>query len=623
MKVIPAVMKERRVGFFPNIHHLLQGSIKYRLLFFLILFALVPLTILGAVSYSISKRTIDNKVRDYSERLIIQTAENVDFRLSAYKDTMIQIITNPEIIRILKEINTTAPVEQNRQESITLTTKLAYYIATSPEFKSVSFISKKHYIKGIFWWNDTGDVKSRFYRTTMRGENNFGWFPTRAGHFADSVDNHTENVFSLTKQIFDINDGSSLGTVAVLDIREEILAEICNKSSTGLPIQSFIIDENGMIIAYPQEKLLFKNIKNILEPKTLFNAKAFQRKQTSFWSRYMGKRVLVNTVKLETNNWRVINIIDRSYLYRESNGVIKAILVIGFLCVFFAVLAAYFIARGITRPLQQIVSAMKQVVAGNLSVRIKKESFSTNPTNEFNILQNTFDFMVSKIEELIDEVYEEQNSKRIAEIKALEMQFNPHFLYNTLDTIKWAALIQKANNAAEMANLLSRLLHISLGKGEETITVLEEIEHVQCYLGIQKLRFNFNIEINIIIAEDTKTLKTPKLILQPIVENAILHGLADKSEGATLTIRTALVDGKLKFEVEDNGLGFDPQELNAIKESKRKSGEIFSGIGISNVNERIQLICGPQYGIKISSQPQIGTKVEIWIPILTQEVEKC
>ncbi len=622
MKLIPAMTKKYLVGFGPKIHALFQGSIKYRLLFFLILFALVPLIILGAVSYSISKRTIDHKVRDYSERLIIQTAENVDFRLSAYKDTMIQIITNPDIIRILKEINTTAPIGQNRQESITLTTKLAYYIATSPEFKSVSFISKKHYIKGIFWWNDNIDVKSRFYLTTMQGENEFGWFPTRVGHFADSVDAHTEKVFSLTKQIFDINDGSALGTVAVLDIREDILAEICEKSSAGLPIQSFIIDQNGMIVVHPQEKLIFKNIKDIIEPQALLKAKAFQKRQASFWSRYLGQRVLVDTVKLETNDWRIVNIIDRSYLYRESNGVIKAILVIAFLCVFFAILAAYFIARGITRPLQQMVSAMKQVVAGNLAVRIEKTPFQSNPANEFYMLQNTFDYMVSKIEDLIAEVYEEQNSKRIAEIRALEMQFNPHFLYNTLDTIKWAALIQKANNAAEMANLLSRLLHISLGKGEETITVAEEIEHVQCYLGIQKLRFNFRIEVNIMVAENTKSLKTPKLILQPIVENAILHGLADKSEGAVLTIRADRIGGNLKFEVEDNGLGFDPQELSAIKESKRKSGEIFSGIGISNVNQRIQLICGPQYGIQIHSQPQVGTKVEIWLPILTQEVEK-
>lgn len=622
MKLMSAKTPKNPLGFWPKTHPLFHGSIKYRLLFFLILFALVPLIILGAVSYSISKRTIDHKVRDYSERLISQTAENVDFRLSAYKDTMIQIITNPDIIRILKEINATAPIGQNRQESITLTTKLAYYIATSPEFKSVSFISQKHYIKGIFWWNDNVDVKSRFYRTTMQGENNFGWFPTRAGHFADSVDAHTEKVFSLTKQIFDINDGSSLGTVAVLDIREDILAEICEKSSAGLPIQSFIIDQNGMIVVHPQEKLLFKNIKDIVEPQGLLKAKAFQKKQASFWSRYLGQRVLVNTVKLETNNWRIVNIIDRTYLYRESNGVIKAILVIAFLCVFFAILAAYFIARGITRPLQQMVSAMQQVVAGNLAVRIEKTPFQSNPANEFSILQNTFDYMVSKIEDLIAEVYEEQNSKRIAEIRALEMQFNPHFLYNTLDTIKWAALIQKANNAAEMANLLSRLLHISLGKGEETITVSEEIEHVQCYLGIQKLRFNFTIEVNIMVAENTSSLKTPKLILQPIVENAILHGLADKSEGAVLTIRVDRIDGKLKFEVEDNGLGYDPQELSAIKESKRKSGEIFSGIGISNVNQRIQLICGPQYGIQIHSQPQVGTKVEIWLPILTQEVEK-
>lgn len=605
-----------------------NGSIRYKLLFFLILFALLPLLVLGAVSYSISKTTIDGKVQDYSKRLIIQTAENVDFRLSAYQDALIQIITNPEIIRILKEINSAAS-GQERRESLALTTKLAYYIATAPEFKSVSFLAKHHYIKGIFWWTDNFDVKSRYYRATMRGGNRFAWFPTREGHYADSFDKHSENVFSLAKQIFNINDGSSLGTVAVLDIREEVLAEICHKASAGLPIESFIIDENGTIIAHPRKTMLFQNIGHLLQPESPLTAEALRartharQRETRFWSRYMQRKVLVNMVQLENNNWRIVHLIDNAYLYKESNGVIKAIWVIGLLCILCAVSAAYFIARDITMPLQQMVAAMKQVVAGNFTARVARERRHPNPANELHTLQTTFDFMVSQIEELIAKVYEEQGKKRTAEIRALEMQFNPHFLYNTLDMIKWTALFQKANNAAEMANLLSRLLHISLGKGEETITVLEEVEHVQCYLGIQKLRFNFNIAVDIEIDADVQLLKIPKLILQPIVENAILHGLADKTEGGALRIRAGRTDGKIQFEVHDNGLGFDPEELQAVRESKRKSGEIFSGVGIANVHERIQLICGPGSGIQIFSRPGQGTTVLIRLPILTQEVEPC
>lgn len=600
-----------------NILFVARSSIKYRMMFFLIVFSLVPLFILGFVSYSISKAAIDNKVMEYSKQLIKQTGENIDLKLSVYKDFMMTVLSNPDVLKKLKEVNSNS-IGQSYVEDLSLTTKLAYFLSVSQEFKTISFISKKHYIKGISRWDEKSEgYVSDFYNKTINSGNNFVWFPTRECYYYENTKPYKENVFSLGKQIFDINDGSSLNMVAIIDIREEVLAEICRKNySKNLFLESFIIDQKGIIVSHPNKNYLYKNIREYFNSDVADYILNPDVNGSSLEARYDNQDVMVNFIRLGVNDWKVINVINKDTLYKESNKVIRTILVIALLSVFFSVVTAYLIARSISKPLKSMVKVMRQVVAGNLKVRIKgTENKSTH--DEIAILQESFNYMISKIEELIKKVLEEQNNKRIAEIKALEAQINPHFLYNTLDTIKWTALFQKANNAAEMASLLSRLLHISLGMGSgETVRVEEEIEHVKCYIGIQKIRFNFNFDVVYNVEEGTKQLRTPKLILQPIVENSILHGLAEKRDGGLITINSFNVEGKLKLEIIDNGCGFDMVDMNTIKKSYRKSGKAFSGIGIANVDERIKLICGQEFGINIESQSGIGTKVGIWLPIM-------
>src|SRR5690606_32371236 len=223
--------------------------------------------------------------------------------------------------------------------------------------------------------------------------------------------------------------------------------------------------------------------------------------EDSFVAQYKGKEVMVNYLKLQTNDWKVVHVIERSSLYEDSDRVIQVIVIIMAAGIVFSIITAYGMASSVSSPLRKIVRAMNQVHIGNLSARINLDN---NRTDEIGSLQHHFNEMVAKIEELLEAVYQEQNNKRVAEIKALEAQINPHFLYNTLDAIKWTALLQKANNAAEMARLLSRLLHISIGKGSDTVLIQEEIEHVECYLGIQSLRTAGKIEVQYHIADEVK-----------------------------------------------------------------------------------------------------------------------
>lgn len=591
-----------------------KSSITYKWLLLLIAITIVPLLILGTVSYSITKDAIDKKVADASKQLISQTVDNIDISFSGYKDMVMQLITSPEIMPLLQRL-------KNRDESVvenlSLTSKLAYYTAVSPEFKSVSFMTESMYIKGIFRWDDQEEYKNDFYNQTMAAGNDFVWFPTRLGLYSDTADSHQEMVFSVSKQVFNVHDGRQLDMVVVLDIREEMLSDILKKNTRSESgTESFLIDKQGNVISHVDKSMLLTSVDQWFEVNgsaALYSGKA----EDSFVSHYKGKEVMVNYLKLQTNDWKVVHVIERSSLYKDSDRVIQVIVIIMLAGIVFSIITAYAMASSVSSPLKKMVRTMNQVHIGNLSARIDQDK---NRIDEIGSLQHHFNDMVAKIEELLQVVYQEQNNKRIAEVKALEAQINPHFLYNTLDAIKWTALFQKANNAAEMARLLSRLLHISIGKGTDTVLVQEEIEHVECYLGIQNLRAAGKIEVHYDIADEVKMYRTPKVILQPIVENAILHGFADQTEGGVITIRCCEEENRLLFEITDNGHGFQQAAYSPVEsftdESDLPRGASFLGVGLSNVSERIKLICGQEYGLRITSRPGEGTTVVITLPIM-------
>ncbi|MFC4601809.1 cache domain-containing sensor histidine kinase [Cohnella hongkongensis] len=592
----------------------LKSSITYKWMLLLIAITLVPLFILGMVSYSISKDAIDKKVADSSKQLIRQTVYNMDTRLSGYKDMVMQMITSPEIMSLLHRIQKR---DESAVENLSLTTKLAYYTAVSPEFKSVSFMTDSMYIKGIFRWDDQEEHRADFYNRTMSAGNDFVWFPTRLGFFSDTADSHEEMVFSVSKQVFNIHDGRQLGMAVVLDIREEMLSDILKRNAESeLRTESFIIDRNGAILSHADKSMLLTSAEQWFEGDESSFLHSGET-EDSFVAHYKGKEVMVNYLQLQSNDWRVVHVIERSSLYQDSDRVIQVIAIVIMAGVLFSIVTAYAMASSVSSPLKAMVKAMKQIHIGNLSTRIKRQ----NRKDEIGSLQYHFNDMVERIEELVRAVYQEQNNKRIAEVKALEAQINPHFLYNTLDAIKWTALFQKANHAAEMARLLSRLLHISIGKGSDTVLVQEEIEHVECYMGIQNLRAAGRIDVQYDIADEVKLYRTPKVILQPIVENAVLHGFADQTEGGVITIRCWQEGSRLLFEIKDNGQGFE-QALYGPGEhdlGELPKGASFLGVGLSNVEERIKLICGEDYGLDIASSPGEGTAVVITLPVMKGE----
>jgi len=279
----------------------------------------------------------------------------------------------------------------------------------------------------------------------------------------------------------------------------------------------------------------------------------------------------------------------------------------------FAVVAAWSLSRSIYTPIKKLHDVTTTITKNDLQALMTSDN-----VDEITELGMSFNIMIGKIKELLDSKIKEQENLKKAELRALQAQINPHFLYNTLDTIIWMAESKKTDQVVQIVTALSSFFRISLSKGMDWITIGEEIERIKSYLTIQKMRYHDILDFKIEVDEDVAENTILKLILQPLVENALYHGIKNKRQGGTISVRARRRDdNEILLEVEDDGIGFTPQKLARLRaELEDDSGEIKmeSGYGIGNVNNRIRLYYGKQYGLSIESEYSTGTCVTLVIP---------
>ena len=279
----------------------------------------------------------------------------------------------------------------------------------------------------------------------------------------------------------------------------------------------------------------------------------------------------------------------------------------------FSVLAAWSLSRSIYSPIKKLHDVTTTITKNDL-----KALMSSDNVDEITELGLSFNIMIGKIKELLDSKIKEQENLKKAEMRALQAQINPHFLYNTLDTIIWMAESKKTDQVVKIVTALSNFFRISLSKGMDWITIGEEIERIRSYLTIQKMRYRDILDFTIEVDEEVADNTILKLILQPLVENALYHGIKNKREGGTINVRARKKgDFEVLLEVEDNGIGFTPEKLIQLRtELDDDTGDfkMESGFGLGNVNKRIRLYYGNQYGVSIQSEYTTGTCVTFVIP---------
>jgi two-component system sensor histidine kinase YesM len=369
----------------------------------------------------------------------------------------------------------------------------------------------------------------------------------------------------------------------------------------------YIIDSKGNIVYHPQQQLInvdlkHENINDVMDH-------VFGR----YFDEYNGKRRLITIETVNYCRWRIVGIAYMDEIAAIQNDIGSYSLSILIFGIIIAVAMSALISAKISQPIKRLEKYMKLVEQGRFDINIDVKGEA-----EVARLSKTFNIMVNRIRKLMDQIVHEQDAKRISELNALQAQINPHFLYNTLDSIVWMAENGKSDDVITMVTALARLFRISISRGKNIITVQEELEHARNYLIIQNIRYKNKFKYEIETEQDALKCKTLKLILQPIIENSIYHGIEYMVDEGFIKISVSIVDGKLRLLVSDNGLGIQPERLENLlaKENKNSQG---SGVELKNVHERIQLYYGSQYGIKIKSEPEVGTEVSIWLPIIRDE----
>jgi two-component system sensor histidine kinase YesM len=272
-----------------------------------------------------------------------------------------------------------------------------------------------------------------------------------------------------------------------------------------------------------------------------------------------------------------------------------------------AVLTSWLLSRLIGKPLRGLASAME-------SFESDADHFTYRPvggTREVQELSDSFEHMVLRIQELMTTVREEEVNLRKTELKALQAQINPHFLYNTLDSIAWMCEQGRNADAVKMVHALARLFRISISRGHELIPIAKELEHAESYLQIQMYRYKNQFTYTFDVDPDCLDYYCNKITLQPIIENSINHGLDLMVDEGRIDVRVRFDGDDIVFSVQDNGVGMSPEQLEAIMQHGPTDR---TGIGIKNVNDRLKIYFGKNYGLHITSEPDVGTCVEIRMP---------
>ncbi|MEY8354515.1 sensor histidine kinase [Lachnospiraceae bacterium 54-53] len=302
----------------------------------------------------------------------------------------------------------------------------------------------------------------------------------------------------------------------------------------------------------------------------------------------------------------------RRKLDAQTRQVIAVCVMVSAYIIVFLMVSFSSFGKKITKPIEELCEYTMEIASGSLKVNAPKSNL-----REIQMLSDQYDQMVVRIGELIEHIKTEQEQKRKTELKLLQAQINPHFLYNTLDTIVWLAEGKRHQEVVDMITALSSFLRIGLNNGRDFITIRGEAEHVNSYLQIQHFRYEDIMDYEIDFEEQIKEFSILKLTLQPIVENALYHGIKNCRKKGFLKISGWKEDEDIFLRVEDNGIGMKPEELLKMQKLVRRGGEdvdLREGFGIANVAERIRLNFGGAYGLQIESEYGTGTSVTVRIP---------
>lgn len=563
---------QRMIKFFRNM------KFRYKLITTYILLGVIPMSIMGVVWYNQTRTILMKQEKSSIENYLTQAVSNMDNQLRIYNNLSDYIAFNQQISHVVSH-KYDSYYDMYNQFSNVLDPMLASLKYFHSDINQITIYTKNNVVKHNTTLAPITEIENKDWYRVIEGNNDIHWF----------VSQSEKKVFC-ARNIPTLENNYEVGVLYVQVDYEKLFESFkqMNDSNYGI----FIMDELG---------------------NNIFNFAQFEDPNKSMiitfdeFNRGIGKEKIYTTVTSHSvnNNWTVTLYKPQKLIYKSTNFMITGNVMAIILLIVFSIIITSVLSRVMVSGLEKLRANMEEVEKGNMEIKVK-----SNNEDEVGALIRGFEKMIIQIKTLIEDVYESRLIQKDYEMKALQAQINPHFLYNSLSLINWMALEADQEEISKITLSLSMFYRTALNKGKNILKVRDEIKNMRSYLDIQLMMHDYEFDVDVQIDEDILDYNILNLILQPLIENAIDHGIDLKTDGrGCIKIIGKKQNNEIVLIVSDNGVGMSKEQAESILTNKS------NGYGVKNVNERIKLYYGEQYHLKIESEIGIGTKVEITIPM--------
>jgi len=589
-----------------NLKLIKNAKLRNKLMIVLVLFILAPLSLSGIIFYGSSSDFAAERTDREAVQVLNLVKNNVDQMLSDIENRMIGIYDHQDIMELLSGTTHQAasPVPPANPEDDDINRILRDLLRGTNDIDSMYLIApnRKIYfadIKGSSLFKPVLEKHPEWESAVHAADGRVVWLPTYELP-PNNYTSKTTHYFPVGMQLKNVTDALQRIGVLMMNVKTTALDNI---------IEGVQITPNGVLmIADGEGNVIWHHNSDAYSTKLAelpFYKEMIADQRQVMTQKINGDLYRIGMVRSDYNKWYYFSLIPQADLDEQSSSLKRFFVVALVVFAVFFVLLAWLSSHYITKPIRQMVSAMKRIQKDNFGFRLQAQS-----EDEIGLMQSAFNGMSERINDLIQEVKVISEQEKEAEVRALQAQLNPHFVYNTLDAMNWIAIERNQRDISSMITALSDMMRYAIKPGTPYVTIEEELKWARNYAYLQEIRFEERFGIEFEVDPTLLGCKVPRLLLQPYLENSILHGMENKETGGHIHVAIKEEGGVIRIEIRDNGSGIPEEKMRMIQE---RSGH---GIGIYNLDERLKLEFGPEYGVSVHSSQGAGTTVTIRMPAI-------
>ncbi len=572
----------------------LNQKLRSKLMISFTVAAMIPLAVYTLAASSYYLRQAGDSARTYTKQLTSQVSSSIRIYMGAIENLASYMADKKEIGDFLSREG--APREEGEQ----IKRDFDNLLASQPEIAGILIVGRDdRWISSGISRVSRDPVREQewFARARTGGEESF-IYSTAVGREVFRNDSSSgDDLFFLVRSIRD-GEGNFLG-VLLLDIAHSVIEQA---------IENISILEKGFVFVYDQEyRIVYTPVNPVVYR---VSPRWFTGEEDSVRVNILEETYQIESRPVGNPDWKVVGVFSVDEIQGKLVRTYYLVILLSFAILLFLYVLFHFLTKTLVHPLMDLKALMGRAAEGDFSITFRREY-----TDEVGELGENFNFMIREINNLIQMVYKEQHDKQEAQLKSLQEQIKPHFLYNTLDTINWMARDYGAGDIVRLIDALTTMFRVGLSHGQDIISLGEELSHGSNYLYIQGIRYREKIRYEINVDRRIHHYLLPKLILQPLIENAIYHGLKTREGQGTISIGGEVREKSLYLTVSDDGSGMGEEKINALNEGLKGDAPRDS-FGLYYVNDRIHLYCGPAYGLSLESRPGRGTVVTLHLPLI-------